>query len=191
MSRRDTISLQRAKSGNGWILVHPDAARQCAEDLDEVRKMIDSGEPEVARDELRWLLGICHDLIEAHFLLGKVAVESDSDLSLARGHFGVGYQLGLQALRRQKFPKPVPALHPANRAFFDCGRGLVWCLHELDKTSLAREVLDQLLELDPTDPLGLTSWREEIDTAGLQIVDMQSLFGTPGKKNDATGSGEE
>ena len=97
-------------------------------------------------------------------------------MSLARGHFGAGYQLGLQALRRARLPKPLPALHPANRMFFDCGRGLAWCLHELGKSSMAREVLEQLLEFDPTDPLDVRGWLEEIETKGLPIVDASSLF---------------
>jgi len=171
-----TIKVQRAKSGNAWVLVHPRAVREMAEDLDEVRAMIVAGEADVAIDELRWLLDHCHDMIEAHFLLGKLAVEVDNDLPLARGHFGMGYQLGLQALRRAKFPLPVPALHPANRMFFDSGRGLAWSLRELGKADMALEVVEQLLALDPTDPLGLSSWLDEIRTAGKPLVGLDQLW---------------
>lgn len=170
------ISVQRAQSGNNWVLSHPRAVRDCAEDLEEVRLMIEAGETDVAIDELRWLLGTCPDIIEAHFLLGQLAVEVDNDLSLGRGHFGTGYQLGLQAWRRAKRPTPMPALHPANRHFFDAGRGLVWCLNELQKPDLAREVLDEMLKLDPTDPLNLASWLDEMATDGKTIVDVGSLF---------------
>ena len=170
------ISVQRAKSGNGWVLVHPRAVREMAEDLDVVRAMIDAGETDVAIDELRWLLGTCHEAIEAHFLLGKLAVEVDHDLPLARGHFGTGYQLGLQALRRAKLLTPVPALHPANRTFYDAGRGLAWCLHGLGKSEMALEVVEQLLALDPDDPLGLTAWLDEIRTAGKPLVGLDQLW---------------
>jgi len=170
------LSVQRAASGNSWVISHPRTVRDCAEDIEEVRQMIAAGEADIAIDELRWLLGTCHEMIEAHFLLGKLAVEVDNDLPLGRGHFGTGYQLGLQAWRRADRPKPLPALHPANRHFFDAGRGLAWCLHELDKTAMAREVLQELLRLDPTDPLGITAWLDEMATAGKTIVDVGSLF---------------
>jgi len=166
-----SLSVGRAKSGNGWVLVPPRAVRDRAEDLDEVRAMIDAGETDVAIDELRWLLSDCNDLIEAHFLLGKIAVKVDNDLPLARGHFGCGYQLGLRALRRAKMPTPVPSLHPANRTFFDAGRGLAWCLHQLGKTSMAVEVVEQLLKCDPNDPLGLAGWLDELRTGGLPMVE--------------------
>ena len=184
VDRRNSVSVERAKSGNAWVLMHPRAARECAEDLDEVRAMIDAGETEIAGDELRWLLGNCHDILEAHFLLGKLAVEGDNDLSLARGHFGAGYQLGLHALRRAKLPKPLPALHPANRAFFDAGRGLAWCLHELGKSKMAREVLEQLLELDPSDPLGLRGWMDGLETHGMPVIDGATLLERPRDKKD-------
>ncbi|MCH8841146.1 MAG: hypothetical protein IH831_10855, partial [Planctomycetes bacterium] len=76
-SRHNAISVQRAKSGNGWVLVHPRAVREMAEDLEELRGMIDAGETDVAIDELRWLLGTCPEIIEGHFLLGKLAAEVD------------------------------------------------------------------------------------------------------------------
>ncbi|MCG8450957.1 MAG: hypothetical protein MI725_15425 [Pirellulales bacterium] len=171
----DAISVQRAKSGNGWILVHPRAVREMAEDLGEVRAMIEAGETDIAIDELRWLLGNCSEMIEAHFLLGKLAAEVDGDVSLARGHFGFGYQLGIKALRRAKLPTPVPALHPANRTFYDAGRGLAWCLHQLDKNKMALEVVEQLLQLDPDDPLGLSHWKDELHTGGKPVVELDEL----------------
>jgi hypothetical protein len=178
-SRRNAISVQRAKSGNGWVLVHPNAVREMTEDLQELRAMIAADETDVAIDELRWLLGTCPDMIEGHFLLGKLAAEVDDDIPLARGHFGTGYQLGLQALRRAKMPKPVPVLHPANRTFYDAGRGLVWCLDQLGKQKMALEVVEQMLKLDPDDPLGLASWLDEIRTAGKPMVEFGDLWQGP------------
>lgn len=180
-----TLSVRRAKSGNGWVLIPPRAARDCADDLDEVRAMIEAGETDIAIDELRWLLGACHELLEAHFLLGKLAVEIDRDLPLARGHFGLGYQLGLKALRKAKRPTPVPALHPANRIFFDCGRGLVWCLHQLGKSAMALEVVEQLLQLDPDDPFGLGGWVDEIKTGRMPILNVGTLFESKTPEEDS------
>ena len=74
--------------------MHPRCVRDRAEDLEEVRAMIEAGELEIALDELRWLLADCREFIAAHVLLGELAVATQGDLPLARGHFGAGYQLG-------------------------------------------------------------------------------------------------
>ena len=136
------------------MLVHPRCARDRAEDLDEVRAMIEAGETDVARDELRWLLADCSEFIAAHVLLGELAV-AEGDLPLARGHFGAGYQLGLQTLRRAGMPKPLLYSQPANRSFFAAGRGLIECLKKLGRQDMADEIAATLVELDPSDPLGL------------------------------------
>ena len=175
-ANKNSLSLERARSGNAWVFSHPREVRESAEDLEEVRDMIASGEFEIAVDELLWLLEICGEMLAAHYLLGKIAVEVDDDIQLGRGHFGAGYQLGLQAWRRAGQPTPVAALHPANRVFFDCGRGLVWCLHSLQLTPLAVEVVEHLLALDPSDPLALKGWLDELRSEGKQIVELGGLF---------------
>lgn len=134
--------------------------------------MIAGGETDVAIDELRWLLETCRDAIEAHALLGRLAVEAAQDMNLARAHFGYGFQLGSKALQRAGNPTPLPALHPANRAFFDAGRGLAWCLNELGKPEMALEVIERLRAADPADPLGLAAWVDELRTGGKPIVDL-------------------
>jgi len=170
------VAVDRSRGGQGWMLVHPPCVRETAEDLDEVREMIAAGEAEVATDELRWLLETCTDNIEAHYLLGKLAVEAASDIPLGRAHFGAGYQLGVQALKRAGQPTPLPVLHPANRPFYDAGRGLAWCLAELGKRDLALEVIENLLKCDPTDPLELHSWIEELKSAAGPLIELSGLF---------------
>ncbi len=167
-----SVAVERAPSGQGWILRHPVCVRECAEDLDEVRSMIEAGEADVAIDELRWLLETCRDMIEAHALLGRLAVESAQDLELARAHFGYGYQLGFKALTRAGDPAPLSPLHPANRPFFDAGRGLAWCFNELGKPDMALEVIERLLACDPSDPLGLAAWIDELKTGGKPIIEL-------------------
>lgn len=144
--------------------------------------MIAAGESEVAVDELRWLIEFCNESIEAHFLLGKLAVEESGDVALGRAHFGIGYQLGARAHVRAGKPTPLLALHPANRPFFDAGRGLAWCLTELGKRDMALEVVEHLLYCDPSDPLGLRAWIDEIKTAGATIVELDGLFLPPEKR---------
>ena len=161
--------------------MHPRCVRDRAEDLDDVRAMIDAGEYEIAVDELRWLLSGCAEFIAAHELLGELAVAMHDDLSLARGHFGAGYQLGLQTLRRAKMPKPLLYSQPANRSFFEAGRGLLWTLEKLGKRDMAQEVFDTLLELDPSDPLRLRALVDEPRAADGPVVDLSLSFPKPPK----------
>ncbi len=51
--------------------------------------------------------------------------------------------------RSNKFPYS----RPANQAFHEAGKGLVYCLMQLGKRGMARDVSKRLLELDPSDPL--------------------------------------
>lgn len=115
--------------------------------------MIELGETEVAVDELRWLLNDCGDFIEAHRLLGELAL-AEGDLRLARGHFGYAYEIALAAMERAGRGALFPYERPANRAFFESAKGLAYCLAELGKIDLAQDVLNRMLALDPADPLG-------------------------------------
>jgi hypothetical protein len=146
--------VRRSTDGRSWVLVHPRCARDRAEDLEEVHAMIEAGETQLATDELRWLLSDCSEFIAAHVALGELAVIG-SDLALGRGHYGAGYQLGLQTLRRSNMPKPLLYAQPANRPFFDAGKGLIDCLRQLGKEPMAAEIVETLLTLDPSDPLQL------------------------------------
>jgi hypothetical protein len=157
-SRRHATLVQarQAPGGAGWELIHPRCALDRVDDLEEVHKMIDAGEIDVARDELQWLLGGCTDMIDAHKTLGELAL-LDRDLPLARGHFGYAYQVGVKALDRAGAVTGVPYSLPGNQAFFEAGKGLAYCLRELGKTAMAAEVVARLLACDPGDPLGVRS----------------------------------
>jgi hypothetical protein len=143
--------------------------------LEEVQLMIDAGEADVALDELRWLLSGCGEFIAAHVLLGDLARDAN-DIPLARAHYGAGYQLGLQTLRRAKMPKPLLYSQAANRPFFEAGRGLIWSLEKLGKPQMADEVLSTLLELDPSDPLHLKAMLDGLRSGGAPIIDLQPKF---------------
>lgn len=146
------LSVRCVGSGPDWELVHPRCARERAADLDEVRGMLNAGEAEIAMDELRWLLDDCHEFLAAHRLLGELAL-ADDDLNLARGHFGIAFQLGLKAA--EKATGPLPYSCPANRDFYESGKGLVACLKQLGREEMARDVALHLLRLDPSDPLNV------------------------------------
>jgi hypothetical protein len=152
-----SLRVERVPSGESWAFVHPRCARDRQEDLEEVRGMIKSGEVDVAIDELRWLLSGCSELLAAHVLLGRLALVKDQDVPLARGHFGIAYDLGLKALRRCGMPKPLLYRIEANQPFFDAGRGLATCFERLGRPEMSAEILRTLLACDPGDPLGLRS----------------------------------
>jgi hypothetical protein len=146
--------------------------------LEEVREIIAAGELEVAIDELRWLVGGCSEFIEAHTLLGELALAEGEDVALARGHFGVAVQLGLKALTRAKAAGgPLPYSQRANRGVFEAARGLVWCLGTLKLFDKAEEVVTSVVKLDPRDPLELRKLLDELRSGGLPIVDLLADFG--------------
>ena len=116
--------------------------------------MLEAGEFEVARDECRWLLEGCSDCLEAHRILGEIAL-ADDDVALARGHFGYAYRLGARAMDDARATGPLPYRLAANRSFFESAKGLVWCLVRLGKREMAAEVVQQMLNYDPGDPLRL------------------------------------
>jgi hypothetical protein len=148
----DSIGVRRVPGKMGektvFELVHPPCVGRRAEDLEEVYQMLDAGETEVAVDELRWLLSGCHPLLEAHRLLGQIAM-ADNDLALARAHLDYAYQLGWQAARRRALDGVLPQRRAANREFFRAGFQLVECLNLLEETSTAAQVLKRLAALDP------------------------------------------
>jgi hypothetical protein len=149
-----TVGLRKAPGHDAWELVHPRCARDRQEDLEEVRKMIDAGELDIAIDECRWLLQGCSDCIDAHRLLGEIAL-SENDLPLARGHFGFAFRLGQLALERAGVRGPLPYSLPANQGFHESAKGLAWCLKQLGKPEMAREAAQLALDCDASDPLGL------------------------------------
>jgi hypothetical protein len=135
-------------------------ARERAEDLDEVRAMLEAGELDIARDELRWLLDGCTDCVDAHFLLGEIAY-AEQDFPLARGHFGYAHQICAATFPKEGLTGTLPATLPGNRTFFEAGKALAYCLREMNLNARALEVLDQLRRLDPSDPLDIAAvWRD-------------------------------
>lgn len=144
----------RRAGTDGWELVQPKCAREREDDLAEIHTMLAAGESEIAHDELIWLLEECHDYIDAHRLLGELALAAD-DLPLARGHFGTAWRIGQRAIQRAADPRTVPYALPANQAFHESAKGLVWCLLKLGKADLAAEVVEFQMNCDPSDPLAL------------------------------------
>jgi hypothetical protein len=142
--------VEQAPDGKGWRLLHPRCALERSEDLEEVDAILEAGENEIGMDELRWLLGGCPDFIAAHRRLADLALAA-GDLPLARGHYGHAFRVGLAAMAEAGNPQPLNADLPENEDFFQCGQGLAHCLRLLDKGSMAREVVQQMVACDPRD----------------------------------------
>lgn len=144
------LTLQRLE-GDRYTLVPPECALDRDLDLEEVHSMRDGGEPEIARDELLYLVADCRGFLEAHNLLGELALEEE-DIPLARGHFGFAYECGLAALP-ERFRGVLPAAAGYNPHFFAAGRGLARCLIAKGDLRKGREVLEQLAKFDPQEPV--------------------------------------
>lgn len=140
------LKLRRLDAGR-FALLEPITALDRKEDIDEVRKMIAGGELEIARDELLYLVSDCRGFLEAHNLLGELALEEE-DISLAQGHFGFAYEIGMGSLP-PGFKGRLPANKEYNGHFFLAGRGVARCLIARGQHAKGREVLEQLAKLDP------------------------------------------
>lgn len=140
------LQLKRL-DGKRFAFQPPICAVDRQDDLDEVHTMIAGGELEIARDELLYLVGDCRGFLEAHNLLGELALEEE-DLALARGHFGFAYEIGLDSLPKG-FRGILPASVDYNQPFFLAGRGLARCLIARGKRAEGREVLQRLAQFDP------------------------------------------
>ncbi len=134
-----------------YELVYPRKARLLRDDIEEVYDMIAHQEWDLAVDELLWLLRECRELLEAHQLLGRIAL-FQNELDLARAHLGHAYELGLNATRKD-FRGRLPLTQAANRPLLQATRDLVECLIRLNERDLAHSVAQQLLQWDPSDPL--------------------------------------
>ena len=135
---------------NRFAFTPPRCALERDLDLVGVEEMRNEAEPEMARDELLFLVEDCRGFLEAYNLLAELALE-ENDFNLARGHFGFGYESGLAALP-EGFRGQLPAAEGYNPHFFLAGRGLARCLIKKGDVRKGREVLEQLAKFDPEEP---------------------------------------
>ncbi len=174
------LQLKRL-DGNRFAFQPPICAVDRKEDLDEVHNMIAGGELEIARDELLYLVSDCRGFLEAHNLLGELALEEE-DIALARGHFGFAYEIGMESLP-PGFRGILPANKDYNQPFFLAGRGLARCLIARGKRKEGRDVLQQLARFDPRDT-AIRSLLDELQAQERPRAKIQA----PGKVNLKTES---
>ncbi|HKI21176.1 MAG TPA: hypothetical protein VKA15_25005 [Isosphaeraceae bacterium] len=99
-------------AGDDFELVHPRQVIEVDLDYQEGLEIWKAGDPEGARDALRYALGACHDNLWVHVALGQIALRDFRDPTLARGHFGYAVDLAERALPRG-FTGRLPREHPA------------------------------------------------------------------------------
>ncbi len=137
-----SIGLTRVEgTQNGFELVHPRCARETEPDYQEGLELWKAGDPEEARDALRYALQACHDNLWIHVALGRLALEEFRDPVLARGHFGYAVELVRKAIP-PGFSGTLAPQRPANAPFFEAVEGLVQCLRALGKVAEADGLAD-------------------------------------------------
>ena len=98
-----------------------------------------AGDPEGARDALRYALAACRHNLWIHVALGRIALEEFRDPSLARGHFGYAFELCEPAITPQ-FAGVLPPDRPSNRPFYDAVDRLISTLDALGRGGDSAEV---------------------------------------------------
>lgn len=118
--------------GDDFELDHPRCVREMELDYEEGIELWKAGDPEAARDALRFALQGCGDNMWVHVALGRIALETDRDARLARGHFGYAFELAERALP-PGFRGRLPRHRPANRPLYDAIDGLAACYNAIGK----------------------------------------------------------
>ena len=116
-------------------------------DYEEGLEIWKAGEPDEARDALRYALQGCGDNMWVHVALGRIALESGKDPNLAKGHFGYAFELARKAIP-EDFAGRMPRSRAANRPFHDAIEGLVACLGALGQSRDAEELRAWARRLD-------------------------------------------
>ncbi len=113
--------------GEDFELVHPPEVSEVALDYEEGMELWKAGDPEGARDALRYALEACHDNLWVHVALGRLALQESRDRKLAQTHFMRAVDLGRRALPKG-FTGRLPRDRPNNQPFFDALEGLAECM---------------------------------------------------------------
>lgn len=139
--RRGGLGLTRL-GGADFELAHPRCVREMELDYEEGIELRKAGDPEAARDALRYALQGCGDNLWVHVALGRIALDDFKDPKLARGHFGYAFELAQRALP-PGFRGRLPRHRMANRPFFDAIEGLAQCYDALGKRGEAASLRNQ------------------------------------------------
>ena len=123
------LSLRRI-GGDDFEIAHPRCVHAMELDYEEGIELWRAGDPEAARDALRYALQGCGDNLWVHVALGNLALEEFRDPSLARGHFGYAFELAQRAIL-PGFRGRLPRERVSNRPFYEAIDGLARCYEAL------------------------------------------------------------
>jgi len=143
--RPSPIGLRRITE-EVYELIHPRCVEETELDYQEGIELWKAGEPEEARDALRYALEGCRDNLWIHAALGDLALREYRDPRLARGHYGYAVELVQRALP-PGFSGRLPRDRGANSPFFEALEGLIASLEALDKGRDAEELRGMLKRL--------------------------------------------
>lgn len=129
----------RSIGGENFELVHPQCIEYRELDYEEGMEIWREGEPEEARDALRYALEGCTDNLWIHVALGRIALETSRDAQLARGHFGYAVEL-VEAALPPGFRGRLPRDRAVNRPFYEAVEGLAACYEALKQPREAAAV---------------------------------------------------
>ena len=137
-SYRGGLGFKRL-GGDDFVLIHPKCVREMELDYEEGIELRKAGDPEAARDALRYALQGCGDNLWVHVALGRIALEDFRDPGLAQGHFGYAYELAEKVIPCE-FNGRLPHEHPANRPLYEAVDGLIACHDAQGASALAAEL---------------------------------------------------
>jgi hypothetical protein len=129
-------------SENRFELVHPPCVEERSADYDEGMTAWKAGACDEAREIFRDALDGCGQNIWIHLALGKMALQEEQKLELARGHLGYVIELANQALAAQRHGT-LDIHSPANQPVFEAIECLIEVFKQL-KQSRAIEDLNRL-----------------------------------------------
>ncbi|MDB5352599.1 MAG: hypothetical protein JWN86_3846 [Planctomycetota bacterium] len=136
--RTGGLNLRRL-DGDNFELIHPKCVEELWPDYEEGLEIWKAGEPDEARDALRYALQGCGDNLWVHVALGRIALDAGKDPTLARGHFGYAFELARKAIPAD-FTGKLPPSRKANRPFYDAIDGLIVCHEALGDSQAAQEI---------------------------------------------------
>jgi hypothetical protein len=119
---------------NSFEFDHPPCVEETELDFEEGIEIWKAGDPEGARDALRFALSACRDNLWVHVALGQIALREFNDPQLAIGHFGYAIEL-VGLVLPARFNGRLPRERRGNRPVYDALDGLIECYEKLGKTS--------------------------------------------------------
>lgn len=136
--RRGPIGLRRI-GGEVFELIHPRCVEETELDYREGLELWKAGDPEEARDALRFALEACRDNLWIHVALCDLALREFKDPRLARGHYGYAVEI-VQGSLPPDFKGRLPLNRVANQPFHDALHGLIAALRATSEPAQADEL---------------------------------------------------